>query len=104
MDYKFWIEIGTLLLTGSAIYWRVHYKTKELSSESDDHKAAIKCLREKDTELGQSIADMKVDVEKRLNDFERRIDKRLTRIEKILIRIDERMQLRAANDLIGEDD
>jgi phosphatidate phosphatase PAH1 len=100
VELKFWIEIGLLLLTGSGIYWRVHYKTKELSNDSLSQKELIQCLQNKDIEQDKAIADLKVDVEKRLNDFEKLLNKRLTRIEKILIRIDERMQLRAAKDLI----
>jgi len=103
MDIKIFIEIGLLLLAVSAIYWRVHYKTVELSSNSKNFEDAIKYLRGKDTEHDKAIADLRSDLEKTQNDFEKRMEKRLIRIEKILIKLDERIQLKLAEELMKDD-
>lgn len=102
MDLKFFLEMALLLLAGSAIYWRVHYKTEQLSSSANNFENTIKSLQSKDAEHDKAIADLKSDMEKSINVMERRIDKRLGKIEKILIRMDAKMGSGAADDLMDD--
>ncbi|MCL2154059.1 MAG: hypothetical protein FWH53_00185 [Leptospirales bacterium] len=104
LNLNFWIQIGSFLLMGSAIYWRMHYKTNELAKESKEHKTTIESLQKREDELFKEIAYVQLEVEKRLNNSEKLLSKRLTRIEKILIRIDERMKFQATKDLEDEEE
>ncbi len=114
IDPKLLLEGGMLLGTVIAIYFRLHFHQKEIKKTTDEHTCEIRANAEHANRNDHAIAALKLEMERRFNDFEKRIekklsennnkiDRRLLRIEKILIKIDERMQTEAAASLMEEE-
>lgn len=113
-DSKLLIQISTFILTGSALYWKMHFTQKEVKNQADRMEKNVKDLHDRIDGHDKEIADIKsriqikthefeLKIEKRFADNSRVIGKRLDRMEKILIKIDERMCTKAAGQLLEGD-
>ena len=113
-DTKLLIEIITFVLTGSALYWKLHFTQKEVKKQADDMVSNVKECHDRIDGHDKAIADInsriqikthefELKIEKRFADNSRVIGKRLDRMEKILIKIDERMCTKAAGQLLEDD-
>lgn len=113
-DAKLLIQIIMFVLTGSALYWKLHFTQKEVKSQADRMEKNVKECHDRIDGHDKAIADInsriqikthefELKIEKRFADNSRVIGKRLDRMEKILIKIDERMCTKAAGQLLEDD-
>ena len=113
-DAKLLIQIITFILTGSALYWKLHFTQKEVVNQAERMEKSVKDLHDRIDDHDRAIADInsriqikthefELKIEKRFADNSRVIGKRLDRMEKILIKIDERMCTKAAGQLLEDD-
>ncbi|MBN2157908.1 MAG: hypothetical protein JW807_00830 [Spirochaetes bacterium] len=113
-DWKLVVQGVMLLLTVSAIYWRLHYHQKSTGDTIIEHDCELKEHEKKLSDHDKEIAGLKSDmnviireieykIDKKLADRDAKFNRRLQRIEKILIRMDERLKTQAAGELVEED-
>ncbi len=86
MSVEFILQCVVLFFGLSGAFWKIHFSQKSLKTVTD-------------------LQDDKIlNLEKQFCNSDKKLTRKLSRIEKILIRMDERMQTRAADELISDDD
>lgn len=113
-DWKLVVQGVMLLLTVSAIYWRLHYHQKGTGDKIIEHENKLFSHDEKITrheldliglraEMNCRIKELEFKIEEKLTENSNKLSRRLQRIEKILIKMDERSKTNATDELVKED-